>query len=157
MPEVTINEPSAEPVNVEVPVAEAAEPTPAVEDDTEVTPETELFEGGPTKAQIDEWKSQFKKVYVTEVADEQYIVWRTLRRAEYRKLVSDLENQVASNQYSQAEANMNNEEAMAQLCMLWPAETSVQSIAAGLAGMPSIIAQQIMEASGFMSLQIREL
>jgi hypothetical protein len=146
-----------EPQNVSVSASTSQESieSDAAEEETEITPETELFPGGPTKAVIDQWKTQFGDVYVTEVADEKYVIWRTLKRAEYRKLVNDMELQIA-NGASNAEATMNNEEAMTKMCTLWPA-TGAMSIAADLAGMPSIISQQIMEASGFLSLQVRAL
>ena len=131
------------------------EPTPEPEVQVEITPETELFPGGPTKAVIDEWKTQYGEVYVTEVADEKYVIWRTLKRAEYRKLVNDMEGLIA-NGASNAEATMTNEEAMTKMCTLWP-DVKTMSMAADLAGTPSIISQQIMEASGFLSLQVRAL
>ena len=143
------------------PAAPMAEPElppmpEAVEEEAEVTPDTELFPGGPTKAQIDAWKEQHGDVFVTEVADGKYVLWRTLRRAEYRNLVAEMEDHVARGA-SNAEATMNNEEAMTQLCMLWPQNVSAQALAADLAGVPSIVSQQIMEASGFLSLQVRQL
>lgn len=150
MPQVSIEDTT----NVEQSVEPVVETAP--ETDADVAPETELFDGGPTKAQIDEWKSKFGKIYVTEVADEKYVVWRTLRRAEYRNLVADMERAV-SNGASNAEASMNNEEAITQMCSLWPSGLTLQGLGVDLAGLPAIISQQVMEASGFMSLQVREL
>lgn len=157
MPNVTsIEDPTGTNIMNEEPKVEE---TNQVEPDTEVkvniTPETELFPGGPTKAVIDGWKDQFGDVYVTEVADEKYVIWRTLKRAEYRKLVADMEGLIA-NGASNAEATMTNEEAMTKMCTLWP-DVSAMGMAGDLAGMPSIISQQIMEASGFLSLQVRAL
>jgi hypothetical protein len=59
-------------------------------------------------------------------------------------------------QLSSAEANLWNEEAIAEICCLYPAYDR-QSITADLAGLPSLIAQEVLEASGFVALEVRQL
>lgn len=115
-----------------------------------------LWEGGPSKDDIDSWKKTYGDVYLTEVGDQKYIVWRTLNRKEYRVLVSTLEQEVASQRVSQAEANLNNEEAIALQCILTP-KLSAKDLEGDMAGIPSLISQQVMEASGFVSTQVRQL
>lgn len=124
----------------------------------EFAPTDELWEGGPTFAQIQEWKEKHSplKVYVVSVSDDHHIVWRTLSRFEYRRLVKNMEQAVATGQVTQSEANLNNEEAIAELCCLYPAYKRQDS--AGVeAGVASLIAQMVMEASAFTPLEVREL
>lgn len=144
-----------QPVVTPTPKEETPAPAEAVAE-TPPDPNEALYEGGPIRAQVEAWKTQFGDVYVTEVGDEKYIVWRTLTRFEYRRLIKTLEQQVASGQVSQAEANLNNEEAISELCILHPA-LSRTNMAGEMAGIPSIISQQVMEASAFVSVQVRQL
>jgi hypothetical protein len=141
------------------PKAEAPEPEAVNEeeyDSTKVDPEQELFEGGPNFAQINEWKDQYGDVYVTSVTPTLHIVWRTISRFEYRNLVKDVEKAVSSGAMTQAEANMYNEEFIAETCILFP-EYKRQNTAGTLAGVASTIAQQVMDASAFSSLEVRQL
>lgn len=120
-----------------------------------IDPNATLWEDGPTQAMVDAWKAQYGTVYVTSVTETIHIVWRTLNRFEYRRLVKLLEQAVAAGT-SQTEANLNNEEAIAEMCVLFPGY-SRQAPAAQLAGIASLIAQEVMETSGFVALDIREI
>lgn len=142
--------------------AEAKTETDEVEEDeeeydsTKMDPDEELWPGGPNFAQINAWKEQFGDIYVTSVTPEKHVVWRTLTRFEYRRLIKTLEQQLATGQVSQGEANLNNEEAIAEMCILYP-EYSRQNSAGNMAGIASTIAQQVMEASAFVSVEVRQL
>jgi hypothetical protein len=81
---------------------------------------------------------------LTEVGDEQYVVLRTINRLEYRRLVVLLEGQVCW-----------WAEAIAEVCILWPKKTRAE-MANEMAGVRSIILQQVMEASAFVSVQVRQ-
>lgn len=116
----------------------------------------ELWEGGPTYGDIEAWKQQYKDVYVTSVTPDTHYVWRTLTRFEYRRLVKNIEQQMSTGQVSQAEANMNNEESIAEMCILFPKVTR-QDLAGEMAGLASIISQEVMETSAFVALEIRQL
>lgn len=107
---------------------------------------------------IDQWKEQYgaDSIYVTSLTPTQHMVWRTLTRFEYRRLVKNMEQAVAGGTMSQAEANMNNEEQIVEICSLFP-KYSRQELAGELAGIPSIISQEVMEASAFVSLEVRQL
>lgn len=146
-------------------VEEEDTPVDVVEDDDDVVeevppedldPATPLFEGGPNLGTIEAWKEQFGDVYVTSFGLDDHYVWRTMSRFEYRKLVKQLEQLVASGQVGSAEANMNNEEAICELCVMFPplSRTDMASIPAGVA---SILSQEIMEASSFVALEVRQL
>lgn len=136
---------------------EAKEATEESEyDSRKMDPETELWEGGPNFKQINAWKDQFGDVYVTSINQDNHIVWRTLTRFEYRRLMKNMEQLLSTGQHTQVQANMDNEESIAELCILYP-EYSRQNGSAALAGIASTVAQQVMDASGFVAHEVRML
>lgn len=116
----------------------------------------EIWEGGPTAGMIKDWKDRFGDVYVTSITYDKHIVWRVLSRMEYKQIVKKMEQLVQAGQLTSAEANMWNEEAIAELCILYPAFDK-KTMSGSMAGMPSLIAQEVLEASGFVALEIRQL
>lgn len=150
----TMDAPLEEAVPEEAPVQAAA--APAEEAPLgDPAPDEELWIGGPTFREIEEWKGTHGDVFVTSVGPDTHYVWRTLTRGEYRAVVKKMEQDIA-NGMSQADANMNNEEAIAELCVLAPKLTR-DGAQGHLAGVASIISQEVMEASGFVALEIRQL
>lgn len=125
-------------------------------DSRNMDPNEELWEGGPTFAHINAWKDEFGDIYVTSVTPEKHVVWRTLNRFEYRRLIKNLEQAVSTGQVSQAEANLNNEESIAEMCILYP-PYSRQTSVGEMAGVASTISQQVMEASAFTAIEVRQL
>lgn len=128
------------------------------EESVELEPEDELWPDGPRWKHILAWKEQYgdESVYVTSLTPTKHQVWRTLTRFEYRRLVKTMEQAIASGTISQAEANLNNEEAITEMCCLFPMQNR-QSLAAEDAGLASIISQEVMEASGFLAMEVRQL
>jgi hypothetical protein len=116
----------------------------------------EIWPGGPTAGLIKIWKKEHGEVYVTSLSFEKHIVWRTLTRIEYKHLVKKMEQLVAAGQLSSAEANMWNEESIAEICILFPSFDKA-AITKEMAGMPSLISQEVLEASGFVALEVRQL
>ena len=116
----------------------------------------EIWPNGPTAGHIKMWKKEFGEVYVTSLSFDKHIVWRTLSRYEYKQLVKKMEQLVQAGQLSSAEANMWNEEAITEMCILDP-PFDKQDIGREMAGMPSLIAQEVLEASGFVALEVRQL
>lgn len=145
-------------------VAAAREPKPEEDatqeedeyDSTKMDPDQEVWPGGPNFAQINAWKDEYGEIYVTEVSPGNYVIWRTLTRFEYRRLVRSVEQAVSTGQVTQGQANLDNEEAIAELVIVWPGYNRQESVKT-LAGIASTIAQQAMEASGFVSLDVRQL
>lgn len=115
-----------------------------------------IWLGGPTAGQIKAWKDQYGDVYVTSITYDKHIAWRTLNRLEYKNLFKKMEQLVQAGQLSQSEANMWNEEAISETCILYPSYDR-QSMISDMAGLPSLIAQEVLEASGFMALEVRQL
>lgn len=160
-------EPGDEPILEEVPldevepdaveeVASDFDPDEEVKRLEDLDPKTPLFDGGPLVGQVVEWKKQHGAVYVTSFDFDQHYVWRPITRFEYRRLVKLLEQTVASGSITQAEANMNNEEAICELCILWP-KIARPEMAGEMAGVASIISQEVMEASAFVAVEVRQL
>lgn len=119
-------------------------------------PEEELWPGGPIFADIEKWKVHYGDIYVTSVTPDTHFVWRTIRRAEYRSIVMELEKQIGSGELTQAEATMNNEEAIAATCILFP-RLDPKRMGEELAGVAAIISQEVLEASAFQALEVRQL
>ena len=149
---------SEENVNEEVVAEEVPEEEEEVEaepwDSYKMPPDQELWEGGPNFKHINDWKDKYGDIYVTSLTPEKHFVWRTMYRPEYRQLVKTLETAL-SNGTSQGIANMDNEEAIVSLCMLSP--TYDPNDPRHLAGTAGTISSQILEASGFVSLEVRQL
>lgn len=115
-----------------------------------------IFDNGPTAGQIKAWKKTYGEVYVTSISFDKHIVWRVLNRLEYKQLVKKMEQLVAAGQLSNAEANMWNEEAIAEMCILFPSYDK-NALTGEMAGLPSLISQEVLEASGFVALEVRQL
>lgn len=98
-----------------------------------------LFVGGPTKTQLDSWKKQWQgyDIMLTEIQD-QYFVFRTLNRFEYKQIVA-LPNVDA----------LQREEIICETVTLFPQNYKWDKMAKDKAGIPSTFSQIIMEKSGF--------
>lgn len=146
----------------DVPAVQSTQSAPpvnqAADEPAELGPNDTIWDGGPTVATVEGWKDQHGagNIYVTAVTPEVNVVWRTLTRFEYRRLVKTLEQSVATGTISQAEANLNNEEQVTELCVLFP-QLNRQTMSGELAGLPSLISQEVMQASGFEALEVRQL
>jgi len=122
----------------------------------EVPDEEEIWKNGPKAGLVKEWKKQYGDIYVTSITYDEHVVWRVLNRAEYKQIVKKMEQLVQSGQLSTAEANLWNEETIAELCMLYPRFDKNNSVGF-MAGLPSLISQEVLEASGFVALEVRQL
>jgi hypothetical protein len=122
----------------------------------ELSDDQVIFENGPTAGQVKAWKQQFGEVYVTSISFDKHIIWRVLSRMEYKQLVKKMETLLQAGQLSSAEANMWNEEAIAELCILFPSYDK-KALTSEMAGLPSLISQEVLEASGFVALEVRQL
>ena len=148
---VAESEPEPKVVDEAVKVDEAEDVEPG-----EIGDEEEYWPGGPKGSEVKEWKKVYGDIYVTSVTPDKHIVWRTLTRFEYRRLVKALDQQASSGQVTQAEANLNNEESIAETVILFPPYKRTE-VSGYMAGIASLISQEAMEASGFVALEIRQL
>lgn len=125
--------------------------------DIEDVPDNEpIWNGGPAAGIVKEWKKQYGDIYVTSITYDKHVIWRVLNRAEYKQIVKKMEQLVQAGQLSTAEANLWNEETIAELCMLYPRFDKNNAVGF-MAGLPSLISQEVLEASGFVALEVRQL
>lgn len=117
---------------------------------------TELWPSGPSAGQVKYWKSLHRDAYVTSVTADQHFVWRPLARSEYVKLVKSLADLATNAEFSKKDIEFLNEELITQVCLLFPTPTEFD-FRNGPAGLPSLLSQEILEASGFKALEIRQL
>jgi hypothetical protein len=98
-----------------------------------------LWENGPTQTDIDILKKQYSKYEVSacEIVNE-YFIFRTLNRYEYKQLVA-----------RQNTNQLVREELICEACVLWPSEYDFRNMASGKGGVPSTLAEIIMRQSGF--------
>lgn len=98
-----------------------------------------VVRNGPTRGEVENWKKQYGSIYMTPFDDEIY-VWRTLQRPEYREIIRDT-----------ALTALDREEKFTEKCVLYPYGFSLEKIKESRAGIPSLLAEMIMEKSGFVS------
>lgn len=98
-----------------------------------------LFPGGPTIDKIEEWKSQFGEIYLTEF-EEDVFIWRALSRKEYKAI---MKTDKADNFYK--------EERICDTVILYPQAYNYVAMGQGKAGIPTLIAELVMEKSGFQA------
>lgn len=101
--------------------------------------EVELFPNGPKLNEVEEWKSRYKNVYLTEFDDDNIFVWRALTRREYKDIMK-----VESDEFYK-------EERICETCILWPRDYNFVDMSNGKAGVPSYIAEQVLAESGFLA------
>jgi len=110
------------------------------EDHPDIPPfEEYVCAGGPLKSSIETWKKQFDKSSIHLIEIGRYIfVVRTLSRPEYKRLLA-MQNVNA----------LQREEIICHTTVLFPQEFDYKQIATLDAGIPSTLADLIMERSGF--------
>jgi hypothetical protein len=103
--------------------------------------EEEIFPGGPTRDQLEEWKSQFNgEIYMTEFDADEVFIWRPIRRKEYK----DIAKIPNADQFYK-------EERIVTTCILYPKSFSAANMSFGKAGIPTLLSELIMEKSGFVA------
>lgn len=110
------------------------------EEDIQLDPyDLAIFPDGPSRSEVELWKKEWEGHDVLAVnIQNEYFVIRSMNRFEYKKLVA-LENIDA----------LRREEVICTNCTLFPYEYDFKKLAVARGGIPSTLAQVIMEASGF--------
>lgn len=115
----------------------------------ELETDREVFIGGPLVSELQSWKKQFAiydragkmihegQVFLTSVSGGMF-VWRCLSRIEYKRIVATPNTDP-----------LQREELICETAVLWPPDYDYQTMAGGPAGVPAMLSQQIMVASGF--------
>lgn len=152
------DQPEEEPAEVPAP----EEPGIDVEEDDDTLPlsledadpNDTLWPDGPTVADVLAFKEAHGDVFVTSPTVERHLMWRTLTRRDYRAIVRHMEELSATGEYSPSEINMIQEELITETCLLVP-KMKVEDFDGDLAGLPSLLSQQILESSGFTAFDTR--
>lgn len=130
-------------------VEEVVEDVQEVGEETEAVPMPEftgengqalLFPGGPTLDQVEDWRSRYKDIFLTEFDEDDVVIWRTLLRKEYKDI---MKIQGADNYYK--------EERICEKVVLWPENFGFMAMAQGKAGIPTLVSELVMEKSGFQA------
>lgn len=87
-----------------------------------------------TKLQLEKWRDQYQAIFLTEVADVEFI-WRELTRAEYKKSFEYYSDPLDRNEY------------ICRVCILDPIDVDFSENCP--AGIPDSIAAEILAESGF--------
>lgn len=99
----------------------------------------EFGEKSPRMSQIQSWKKQFGEIFCTpDPTGDGVYVWRCLNRYEYKQILSIPNTDP-----------LQREEMICEQCVLWPENFTYETMAKGKAGIPAMLAEQIMEYSGF--------
>lgn len=120
----------------------------------EATPEQEELSlqdlldaaGGPSQAEIEQLKEQYKEVFISGFSETELYVWRPLMRSEYRNLQLQLNNP------ERPMDQLQYEEQICAACVLWPKQ-SAADFAQAKGGTASSLAEQIMQNSNFFNPQ----
>ncbi len=97
-----------------------------------------IFPNGPTYNKVEEWKSLYKEIYLTEFDDDLIFVWRPLLRKEYKEIMK-----------IESADQFYREERVCERCVLWPEGYSFMAMGSGRAGIPTFLSEQIIAKSGF--------
>ena len=122
----------------------------------DLDPNEKLWADGPTIAEVLELKSQYGEVFVTTILMDRHFLWKTLDRGEWREVSKRMEEIAANGEMTPAEATMYQEELVTEMCLLFPSMT-IADFDKELAGLPSLLHQQILESSGFVANDTRGL
>lgn len=99
-----------------------------------------LFPNGPSVPQVEEWKSRFgDEIYLTEF-EEEIFLWRPITRKEYKQVMK-VPN--ADSFYK--------EERICEAVILFPQNYNFMTMTQGKAGIPTLLAELVMEKSGFQA------
>jgi hypothetical protein len=120
---------------------EYQEPPSLKQDGNRFLNDQPAFPGGPMRSEIASWKKTFEQddhtVNLSEPGGEPFI-WRTLSRTEYREIMA-LQNTDP----------LQREEIICEICTLFPYDYNFSNMASRKAGIPAVLAEQIMQESGF--------
>lgn len=86
---------------------------------------------------IPQWKAQYGKIFKNEIDDDAYVIWRPIKRKEYKELLNaDEEVEILAKQ-----------EAISKMAILYPA--NADDLIASRAGLATVLSEEILKYSGF--------
>ena len=94
--------------------------------------------------QVEAWKQEYKKLFKTTLTDGTVLIWRRLKRSEYKALMKEFDKE-----QDQDERFWAREEAVCRSCVLYPSAEEVDRILEYQAGAATILSDDIFANSGF--------
>ena len=89
-------------------------------------------------------KNKYKKIYKTTLIDGTEIVWRRYNRAEYKEIMKKYQDENDSDKRV-----WGREEECCRRCIVFPGEEQVNFILENMAGVATLLSDEIYEKSGF--------
>lgn len=93
-------------------------------------------------SQIDLWKKEYGKVFMTTVGDTDYI-WRRIKRSEYSNIMSVNEGDTVD------ERIYNKQILIAKTVVLNYPEAQMEVFIDEYAGLPTVLSEEVLDKSGF--------
>lgn len=93
---------------------------------------------------IEKIKAKYKKIWKTTLIDGTEIIWRRLNRKEYKAVMKDYEYIE-----DRGERLMEREDAVCRAAVVFPCAAILDDILASMAGVSSVLSDDIYEKSGF--------
>ena len=98
----------------------------------------------PNIEDLKQWKQEYKKLFKTTLTDGTIIIWRRIRRSEYRQLMTQYQSVT-----DRDERIWEREEAVCKTCILFPSKEETEDILENQAGLATLISDDIFANSGF--------
>lgn len=102
------------------------------------------FENAPDRGTLETWKYSFGEIYTSSINDNDFYVWRTVKRQEYKTILGTM---------AENASEMMLEEAIIRKCLLFPSP-SIEFVSQSRAGVIPTLYSQIMFNSGFIPREI---
>lgn len=102
------------------------------------------FEGAPTPATVEQWKTTFGEVFVSGFSEEELYVWRPIFRSEWIQLQTETAGNMIALQ-----------EGLCNLCILWKSVNVEWD--KSKAGALETLQEQIMQKSNFTDPQVASM
>lgn len=104
----------------------------------------DLFMLEPNIEQLKEWKQEYKKLFKTTLTDGTVLIWRRLKRSEYRHFMKEYESVSGRD-----ERIWEREEAICRACTLFPPQEEMDRMLEDQAGIATLLSDDIFANSGF--------
>ena len=86
---------------------------------------------------IPEWKAKYGNIFKNTVNENEFVIWRVVKRKEYKELL-DSQEQIDL---------LDRQEAISKLAILYP--ENVDEFIESMAGLATVLSEEILRLSGF--------